>query len=71
MGWNVFAGIAFLGLGALLFFKPDLFWKLTESWKSDRADGPSDLYRKSAKLGGALLALLGAAIAVLALAAGA
>lgn len=71
MGWNIFAGIVFIGIGAFLFCRPDLLWKLTESWKSYGADGPSDLYRMSAKLGGALLALLGAAIAVLALAAGA
>ena len=41
MGWVVFAGIVLIGIGAFLFLNPDLMWKLTEQWKSYRADGPS------------------------------
>ena len=67
MGWSLFAGIVFVGIGAFLFCRPDLLWKLTERWKSYGADEPSDLYLKSTKLGGGLFALLGIAIAVLVL----
>ncbi|WP_366003081.1 DUF6199 family natural product biosynthesis protein [uncultured Gemmiger sp.] len=39
--------------------KPDLVWKLTEEWKSYRADEPSAFYLKVTKLGGVLFALCG------------
>lgn len=66
MGWVVFAGIVLIGIGAFLFLKPDLMWKLTEQWKSYRADGPSDFYLKSTKFGGVLFMLCGiVAIALL------
>ena len=61
MGWMIWAGIVFLALGAFLFFRPDLVWKLTEQWKSYRADEPSELYVLSTKVGGVALALCGAA----------
>lgn len=65
MLWSIFSGIGFLALGLLLFLKPGLVWKLTEQWKSYRADEPSDLYLLSTKLGGILFALLGIAMIVL------
>ena len=65
MLWSIFSGIGFLALGLLLFLKPGLVWKLTEQWKSYRADEPSDLYLLSTKLGGILFALLGIALIVL------
>ena len=43
--WTVLGGILLLALGIFMFFRPDLVWKLTERWKSYRADEPSDLYR--------------------------
>lgn len=61
MGWMIWAGIVFLALGAFLFFRPDLVWKLTEQWKSYRADEPSELYVISTKVGGVAFALCGAA----------
>ena len=48
-----------------MFFRPDLVWKLTERWKSYRADEPSDLYRVSTKVGGAAFALVGLAALLL------
>ena len=39
--------------------KPGLIWKLTEEWKSYRADEPSEFYLKATKIGGALFALFG------------
>ncbi len=65
MGWTVLAGVVFVVLGVFLFVRPDLVWKLTEQWKSYRADEPSDLYVKSTKFGGVAFALLGVVISVL------
>ena len=42
-----------------IFLKPDLVWKLTEEWKSYRADEPSEFYLKVAKIGGISFALFG------------
>ena len=39
--WTVLGGILLLALGIFMFFRPDLVWKLTERWKSYRADEPS------------------------------
>ena len=50
----VFVGIGFCVIGIFLFLKPDVYWKLTEKWKSYRADEPSELYLKSTKFGGVL-----------------
>ena len=58
-------GVVFGVLGVFLFVRPDLVWKLTEQWKSYRADEPSDLYVKSTKFGGVAFALLGVVISVL------
>ena len=65
MGWMIWAGIVFLALGAFLFFRPDLVWKLTEQWKSYRADEPSELYVISTKVGGVAFDLCGVAAVVL------
>ena len=42
-----------------IFLKPGLIWKLTEEWKSYRADEPSEFYLKTTKIGGILFALFG------------
>ena len=65
MGWMICAGFVFLALGAFLFFRPDLVWKLTEQWKSYRADEPSELYVISTQVGGVAFALCGVAAVVL------
>ena len=70
MGWVVFEGIVLIGIGAFLFLKPDLMWKLTEQWKFYRADGPSDFYLKSTKFGGVLFMLCGIVAIVLLLVSG-
>ena len=41
------------------------FWRLTEQWKSYRADEPSGLYRISTKFGGICFMAAGAFIALL------
>ncbi len=62
---SMLVGVCLIGLGALLFLKPQAVWALTEKWKSYRADEPSDLYRISTKIGGILFALCGLMMAVL------
>ena len=61
----VFVGIGFCVIGIFLFLKPDVYWKLTEKWKSYRADGPSDFYILNTKFGGAMFVLLGIAMMIL------
>ena len=65
MIWSVLSGVVFSLLGFFFFTKPDLVWMLTERWKSYAADEPSELYRKSTRLGGILFFLLGLAMIVL------
>ena len=59
MLWPTCGGIIIFALGMFIFLKPDLVWKLTEEWKSYRADEPSEFYLKDAKIGGISFALFG------------
>ena len=59
MLWSVSGGVIIFALGLFIFLKPDLVWKLTEKWKSYRADEPSEFYLKVTKMGGILFALFG------------
>ena len=59
MLWSICGGIIIFALGMFIFLKPDLVWKLTEEWKSYRADEPSEFYLKVAKIGGISFALFG------------
>lgn len=52
-------GICFIGLGIFLYKQPELFWKITESWKSYDAIEPSDFYVKSTRLGGIICIITG------------
>lgn len=65
MLWTSLAGILFILAGFLLFKYARIWWHLTESWKSYRADGPSDLFLLSTKAGGICMALVGLVILVL------
>lgn len=46
MWWSIGGGIIIFALGMFIFLKPGLIWKLTEEWKSYRADEPSEFYLK-------------------------
>lgn len=59
MLWSVSGGVIIFALGMFIFLKPDLVWKLTEEWKSYRADEPSEFYLKVTRIGGILFALFG------------
>ena len=65
MWWSIGGGIIIFALGMFIFLKPGLIWKLTEEWKSYRADEPSDFYLKATKIGGALFALFGIIMIIL------
>ena len=67
MLWSISGGVIIFVLGMFIFLKPDLVWKLTEAWKSYRADEPSELYLKTTKIGGILFALLGVVMIILVL----
>lgn len=57
----LFAGILFMAVGAAAFFKPELIWSITEQWKSNYADEPSELYKLNTRIGGTLIFLCCAA----------
>lgn len=46
-------------LGLFMMFKPDIFWKVTESWKSNHSDGPSEFYKWHTRLGGLIFSSIG------------
>ena len=52
-------GIFLLGFGLLMICFPDLFYELTESWKSSAFGEPSDFYRWHTRIGGIVFALVG------------
>lgn len=63
--WYPFGCIAFIVGGILIFLKPEWLWTLTEQWKSYAADGPSNFYILSTKIGGVLFAVFGVVALVL------
>ena len=65
MLWAICAGIVITALGGLMFWKPDLVWKLREQWKSYYADGPSDFYVAITRIGGIVFAVVGIAVVIL------
>lgn len=65
MLWSIGGGIIIFALGMFIFLKPGLVWKLTEEWKSYRADEPSELYLKGTKIGGISFALFGIIMIIL------
>lgn len=65
MLWAICGGILFVVYGVFLFLRPDLLWRLTEQWKSYRADEPSELYVRAVRIGGVGFAILGMAMIVL------
>jgi hypothetical protein len=46
-------------MGLLMIIRPHLIWAITESWKSNDATEPSDLYVWSTRCGGILCTLAG------------
>ncbi len=53
-------GVVFALVGLLMLLKPDCIWSISEQWKSDSADGPSELYVLSTKIGGIVFLVVAA-----------
>ncbi|MEK3917678.1 DUF6199 family natural product biosynthesis protein [Paenibacillus sp. FSL H7-0331] len=47
--------------GLLMLIRPAILWTITESWKSNDAAEPSDLYLWSTRFGGVMFTLVGLA----------
>jgi hypothetical protein len=45
--------------GLLMLIRPTLIWTITESWKSNDATEPSNMYILSSRLGGVICTLIG------------
>lgn len=63
---RVILGVVLMMVGIVQYFKPDLFWWVKESWKSERRGDPSETYKGLARFRGGMLALAGAFIIVVA-----
>ncbi|WP_373426068.1 DUF6199 family natural product biosynthesis protein [Paenibacillus radicibacter] len=52
-------GIIFTIVGGCMLLFPAVVWLITESWKSNDATEPSDLYKFSTRFGGVCFFLIG------------
>ncbi|SFL36776.1 hypothetical protein SAMN03159341_105302 [Paenibacillus sp. 1_12] len=57
----VIVSILLFVFGLLMLIRPSLIWTITESWKSNDATEPSDLYLWSTRFGGVMCTLVGIA----------
>ena len=48
-------------IGLLMLIDPNMWWEITESWKSHDATEPSDFYIKVSRFQGCFFTLLGVA----------
>ncbi len=55
----MFLSLMFIVIGVIMFFKPDIFYQLTESWKSDTYGEPSYLFKLSTRVGSIIFMLAG------------
>lgn len=53
------ASVFLILFGLLMLLKPPIIWSITESWKSNDATEPSDLYLWSTRFGGVMCTLAG------------
>ena len=57
----ILLSICILIIGFLMLAKPDIWWEITESWKSYDATEPSDFYIKNIRFGGGIFTVVGIA----------
>ena len=55
----IIIGIVLLCIGILVIFFPGVLYELTQSWKNDSFSEPSRIYVVSARIGGAILVVVG------------
>ncbi|WP_068776754.1 DUF6199 family natural product biosynthesis protein [Paenibacillus sp. FJAT-26967] len=60
-------GLFLVLLGALMVFKAQLIWQLTEKWKSNDGTEPSDFYMLNTRVGGVIFTLVGSALFLVAI----
>ncbi len=51
--------IAMVLLGLFMMFKPEIFWRIIESWKSYHSDEPSEFYKWHTRFGGLIFSSIG------------
>ncbi len=56
---KVVAGIFLIIIGCIMLIKPNVMWKITESWKTKTNAEPTDLYIIIIRIGGLILAVGG------------
>jgi uncharacterized membrane protein len=57
-------GIALIIAGVLMMVRPNVVWTITESWKSNDATEPSNLYKWSTRFGGAMCTIVGVGVII-------
>lgn len=57
----ILVGIVFFVIGLLMVVSPSIFFQITESWKSDKANEPSELFKISTRVGGCFFIIIGCA----------
>lgn len=61
---HILLAIAISIFGAAMLIKPEIIYKITESWKSNTTGEPSDFYILSTRIGGGFFILVGIAGAI-------
>lgn len=61
----ILLAIILLIVGLVMTIKPDIWWQLTESWKSYSAGDPSDFYIKVIRIGGIVFLVMALMVFVL------
>ena len=56
---KVVAGIFLTIMGCVMLIKPNVMWKIAESWKTKTNAEPTDLYMIVIRIGGLILAVGG------------
>lgn len=51
----IVAAIILICVSVFMFIKPNIIWMITEAWKSNSADGPSELFILSSRFGAVLM----------------
>ncbi|GAA3401957.1 DUF6199 family natural product biosynthesis protein [Paenibacillus hodogayensis] len=60
----LFLAIILIFIGLTMLIRPSLIWAITESWKSNDATEPSDLYKLSTRFGGVMFTLIGIGLCI-------
>lgn len=59
-----FMGVFLILVGFFMIFQTEIFWKITESWKSHHSDEPSEFYKWHTRFGGLIFLSIGIIVIV-------